>query len=141
MALVIFIIGLPCSGKTTLAEKIAKETGCVLIDDPVAIEQIDGKITGAYPRSNPQELIWIEPNCNYIITDPWLVREQARGKARKLFQGFAIDEIYFENDVDKCIKNMHYRNKITGENRNINFKAFEYELPQGVETVKIWQNE
>jgi len=126
MARATLIIGLPGSGKSFLAKDLqAKSIDItVLIDDPVELDLSE--------LDNVDDL---------IITDPHLCNKEIRYNAIIFLEllGYKVECIYFENDVEKCVKNIAYRNDgriISAEG----MKSFFYEIPEGVKTLKIWQS-
>lgn len=119
----ILIIGLPGSGKTFLANSEYVPKGYNLVDDP---------------KDRNLILNYIKQNKNIVITDPHLCNPQNRKKAIDYFNifGYQVECIFFENNVEKCQKNLIFRNdgrKIGG------FESFRYFIPSGVKTREIWQ--
>lgn len=52
--------------------------------------------------------------------------------------GYEVKCIFFENDKEKCLNNIRHRN----DGRVISkdgLASFRYEVPDGIETLKIWQ--
>jgi cytidylate kinase len=91
---VLFIIGLPASGKTTLAKQICERTNAVLYDDPLNYKAI-------------------ALHDKIVITDALLCREENVAIATAILQkiGYSkFDFIYFENDPDTCLVNAQIRN-------------------------------
>lgn len=126
MAKVKLIIGLPGSGKTYFAK--TKYPKFTLIDDPGANK--DALLLMMYHLNVTK---W-----DLVVTDPILCAEKDRNKAIELFisKGYEVECVYFENDPQKCRKNLVYRN----DGRNISsFTCFSYKIPDNVETIKIWQ--
>jgi hypothetical protein len=125
MALVILIIGLSGSGKTHLAKELEASSidPIMLIDDPTMLD-----------------LTKLDNTIDVIVTDPHLCNPRIRQNAINIFskRGYIIDFIFFENDVEKCIKNVAYR----ADGRIISaegMKSFFYEIPDGVKPLEIWQ--
>lgn len=82
----IFVIGLPASGKTTLATQYPDY---ILIDDP---------------KRKPV----IDVNNNYIICDPHLCKPDVFDVVRKLYpDGYYI---FFSNNPNQCCVNLSNRN-------------------------------
>ena len=89
------IVGLPGSGKTYLANKLALERTTV-IDDITSCEQL--------PES-PKELIITDVNfCDAKIL------ETAKYRLKDMYPNAEFDIIYFENDAKKARLNVLYRN-------------------------------
>lgn len=137
---VIFIVGLPCSGKTTLAKKLASVSNAILLDDASKLfdkEQMKIKI-----------LIGNQENRDVIFTDVYLCKEETRQRAeewiKSLNLSIEIKYIFFENDKDKCLLNMKHRMD-QGDTRevkgSINMFSKLYKIPEGYEAKKIWQPE
>ncbi len=121
---VILIIGLPASGKTTLAYQLQKENGYQIIDDPKNISEF-------------AEIL--KSRQNVIVTDPHLCNPLIRQKAIEFWENnkYGVKLIFFEKDIKKCQNNLIHRN----DNRIIkHFEVFDYIIPKDVETIKIWQN-
>lgn len=125
MALVKFIIGLPGSGKTHLAKELQATSiiAPMMIDDPVLVD-----------------LTKLNNIVDVIVTDPHLCNPRIRQNAIDTFakRGYMIEFIFFENDAEKCIKNVAYR----ADGRIISaegMKSFFYEIPDGVKPLEIWQ--
>ncbi len=125
---VIFLVGLPGSGKSHLAKEIIRfNPEYVLIDDPLKGE----KDRILEPMSEGKSM---------VICDPWLCDANAREVAQKLFEenDYMINWYYFENDVDKCKANIAHRNDGRVVER---FEPFNYTIPEGIQTIAIWQLE
>ena len=89
---IVFIIGLPASGKTTLA--LQRYTNHILIDDP---------------RSKPI----IDLTKDYVITDPDLCKPKVFDVVKNLYPEAYY--IFFTNDPYQCNENLKKRN----DGRNI----------------------
>lgn len=122
---VTFVIGLPGSGKTYFIENIINRDGFyeLVIDDPTDPKLVDEGIA---------------EGKNMIIADPWLCNPNIRQFAYDKFYNagwFFVSTYFFENDQEKCRKNIEYRN----DGRLIkNLDVFNYSIPEGVDTIPIW---
>ena len=87
---VIAIIGLPASGKTTLAEALMK-LGEVefILDDPQDMSDIED----AFSTDEP-----------FAVTCPYLCIDESINKLEELVKqyDFELEFIYFENDAKQC---------------------------------------
>jgi len=128
---VFLIIGLPGSGKTHLANLLAEneESVNIVVDDITNLNQL--------PNKNECD--------NLLITDVNFCDENIRKKAIKklneLYDNPYIWCLYFENDIDKCRKNIRYRND--GRNVEGTLKRFSkiYTIPNTHKPIRIWQSD
>lgn len=135
---VIFIVGLPCSGKSTLGKKLLKETNnSIFVDDP----KVDSLDTILEHLKNPT----VE---TLIIADVSLCFPKLRAKANDIikenYELSTITWIFFENSPEKCIVNYIHR-KNFGDDRAvanaIMMYTREYIIPEFSTVYKIWQPE
>ena len=135
-----YIIGLPGSGKTFLANELNRTENNYIIDDP---------------KSFTKDILPYLDGRDLIITDPILCIPKIRKKSwivitQGLFEN-NIDQknitaqyIYFENDIDKCKKNVKRRKK-EGDNRDVEISiellSELYEIPYGINSMDIWNGE
>jgi hypothetical protein len=131
----VLLIGLPCSGKSTFAQKLNNHNIYEIIDDfnePLTIKE---KLE--ISAKNQTNLIICD--INFCIFE---IREKAKNLLWKC--GYTkITELYFENNVDKCLNNLIYRNGL-GDSRAvqnaINLYSQHYSIPEDALVLKIWQN-
>ena len=123
---ILIIVGLPASGKTTLANKINKDNNFKyrIIDDPKNF------MKDVYPYINE----------DLIITDPALCIESNRDKAVSMIKKYTnakIDWIFFENNPKQCLINAKNR-----ENKKvdslINLLSKEYIIPRKSNISKVY---
>ena len=129
MKKVIVLIGLPASGKSYLAKKYEK-LGYAILDDLSiigGIEKLKNTLTN---------------NDKILIIDVYLCLEKNRKILFNICKNFKIFCIFFENDWKKCYNNMKYRMAL-GDIRKvegmIKLMHKDYEIPNNVKTIKIWQ--
>jgi hypothetical protein len=126
---IVFIVGLPASGKTTLAKEKYVPLGYTLIDDPIEVNLIKFEFT-----DRGGNVISLDKTQNYVVCDPYLCDHYNRMSATLIFEDyFDLEWIFFENDVDKCKRNNQDRG------RDINYGAYRYDLPNDIKTIKIYE--
>lgn len=81
--MITFIVGLPASGKTTLAKTIP----AVLFDNRFSLSEV------TYNLRNDNDV---------VITDPMLCIQDNRTFAHNVFKSFTQDWVYFANDPTQC---------------------------------------
>jgi hypothetical protein len=133
---VIIIIGLPCSGKTWLTNQIS--LGIIpIIDDSIWLGR---DVLSAYAFD--------ELKNGYILTHPFLCKKETLqfeiDWINKTFNSVKvnIECVYFENNIEKCLKNLEYRMR-SGDLRNTELSirrlAEEYNIPDSINALPIWQ--
>ena len=90
-------MGLPGSGKSYLAKKIAEDC-----KDPLIVDDISS--INKLPKNGVYSDI--------IITDPYFCLEKVRLQANKyIIDNYkCVEWLYFENNQEKCLKNVSFRN-------------------------------
>ncbi len=123
---ILMIVGLPGSGKTTLAKKINGDNGNKyhIIDDPKNFE------TDVMPYLDR----------DVIITDPYLCFKNFRVAAIKRIESInpniKIDWLFFENDPEKCLENSKNRDrKVESFIKNFSTK---YEIPKNATVIEVY---
>lgn len=121
MKKIIFIVGLPASGKTTLAETMAKDLQAALVDDPKSLDQIMEALS----------------NDTVIVTDPFLCYKKNQEKAKEIFSSLAeVNFIYFENDLLQCKKNAKLRPE---KKVDVEIYSKNYFIPEGASTLSVYR--
>jgi hypothetical protein len=121
---------LPASGKSYLGNQIEHE---LFIDDI----SVNGGLECLNGLDDYEEEI--------IISDVFLCLQKNREKATeiitKLYPKATIEWIFFENNPDKCFKNLEKRKK-SGDNRKvsnmISMMSKLYTIPDGIEAREIY---
>jgi len=116
------IIGLPGSGKTHLANYLAKEN-TIILDDIKSQDQL------------------LETDNDIIITDPNFCKTDVLNNAliilQKKYPKHIIKKIFFENDRVKCLNNIKYRNDNRKVEKFIELLSRSYAPPS--DSLEIWQ--
>lgn len=131
--MLVIIIGLPCSGKTTLTQN---EYNDYIIYDDFITNFFDGKLLND-----------IIDKKNVCINDPRLCNIKIFNRYINMFIEYLTKDdiklILFENDKEKCIKNMEQRNDNRNVLNTINFYSDIYNVSNyqeyNCEIKKIWQ--
>jgi GTPase SAR1 family protein len=124
---IICIVGLPGSGKTHLANRLAVESSNIVmvLDD-------FSQTTKILPQTR----------CDLIITDPHFCVTEDRRNAdqtiRETYPGAEIEWLFFENNEIKCIINAERRNDGRDVRGTIKRYAKIYQIPEGVNQIEIW---
>ena len=127
------IVGPPGAGKTFLGNTMKDIFNIPFIDD----------------ISIPGQLDLFEYNLklgkDVIIADVFFCLEAERLKAvnfiHKLIQNVEIEWIYFENDPEKCLKNVKQRADGRAVEGLIRHLTKEYKIPENVEAKEIWSRD
>lgn len=134
--LVVGIVGPPACGKSSLASSMAITLGATLIDDPRDFgKDVEPSLT--------------EVRGPVIITDPHFcieaIRKFAEQRIKTIQPEADVVWLYFENDLEKCVKNAVLRSELDPHREfkpgDYDIKHFsnQYTYPEGVELLPIWQ--
>lgn len=120
------IVGLPASGKTTFAKKFLENNPeFTLIDDPTVADV--GLIYSLLLEGK-----------DIIVCDPHLCKESNREKVQLLFTvaGYEVFWTFFENNIDKCLKNVTLRNdgRVIGD-----LRSYKYTIPEDATVLQIYE--
>jgi hypothetical protein len=135
---IVLLIGLPGSGKTYLGTQMKKD-GFAFVDDA---SRDDHKRELAHLsecfRTNRDKM-------DLVIADPLLCYPRtfnmAMTKLSEWFPGCEVECIYFENDLDKCMRNVERRNDGRLVDDLVWTLSKAYKIPEGVTSVPIWDGE
>lgn len=118
---IICLVGMPGSGKTFWANSF--QPNKYVIDDIKNLNQLPDKFE------------------NLIISDPYFCITSIRNKANEILSKkyeIKVEWIFFENDKEKCKRNVQHRNdgrKVFGL---IDQLSTLYEIPSNINPIKIW---
>lgn len=124
----IVLVGLPASGKTYLANYCSKLYNLKLLDDPKKLRNT---------------LNFINFNNQGIITDPNLCLSELRKalkevvyKKHKLSKKLKF--VFFENNIDQCLKNEQKRIKSKRAKNDIFYFSTVYKIPANSTILKVF---
>jgi len=133
---VVLIIGLPASGKSTYIKKNYSQEEYVILDDYGVKNPEGDKIKLKQGIAENRDIVIADVHFCKTVT-----RESAIKKIMELSKDKAeIEQIFFENNIEKCYKNMETRH-LNGDKRIVEptirrYSAI-YVIPEGVVPVKI----
>ena len=128
MVKIICIVGLPGSGKTWLARDLSYSDEYTKIFDDIREGEFDRILTAA----KIYELI--------IITDVNFCDSKIRVKAEEKLKSLGrVEWIFFENNIDKCRKNIEYRDDGRLVEGTLDRFGKIYVVPPNVTPLEIWQ--
>ena len=132
------LVGLPGSGKTHLGNQMAEDDENTIYLDDLSIH--DDALNDIRLSMGLQHI---------VISDVFLCHSKDRENAEKMLrkicreEGFVykLEWIFFENNPDKCLKNVAHRNK-HGDTRLVDdfikTHTKTYTIPEGVVPKEIW---
>jgi len=118
---IIFVVGLPGSGKTSYAKTI----GGVLVDDPKGLDD--------FPLERVDLLVVSDPMLCVLKT-----REEGEEVLRERYGDFETEYIFFENDPCQCLSNSQRRKDKPVED-SIFWLSSMYQIPEGIIPIKCWK--
>ncbi len=129
---IIFIVGLPGSGKTTFAESIPREDGWVVHDD-----FLDEWWKGSVKRQ-------IQAGCRVCLSDPRLCsfttfQRIADEVLSLLHENDEILVILFENDVEQCLRNLKRRERVSEKRRRLENSVRNMTTHYDIDQWKEWR--
>jgi len=126
MKKVLFLIGLPGSGKTTYAKKFLKQTKSFLFDDVFLDSQLE-----------ELKALYNSGVRNIVVTSPVLCTKEAQEKCFSLFP--ESDVVYFENNIENCWANIIKRNdkeKIITKDYLLRLSS-KYFIPENAQILQV----
>ncbi len=137
---IIYIIGLPGSGKTTLGNKLIKNKSHIFfLDDPSV----------SHKTQKPENFLKSIPRDTktVILADPHLVvskQEDLIALNKIVYPECKIEFICFENDPEACLANIERRNKKDFRIISVGYMAFlsktyATNLPEGTKTIPVYK--
>lgn len=134
MQKVIFIVGLPGSGKTFLGNRLQDAFNSagiknMFLDDASTKDQIKIVLGLMKSEENFKDLAF--DNAEFlIITDPMLCYKPAQEVAKASFSGVTQTWVYFENNPEQCIKNILGRDERVISLGWVEHLSREYYIPE-----------
>ena len=129
----VWIHGLPGSGKTYLANQINQNNEYTVLDDINDMSKVQAEM---------------DKGSNIILSSPYFEKYigmmSLEARLRKALEGsdYELEEIWFENNPENCIKNINSR---TGHNIKASILAPEvmalstrYRIPEGFKVVPVF---
>ena len=129
----VWIHGLPGSGKTYLANQMNKNNDYTILDDIIDMSKVQAEM---------------DKGNNIILSSPYFEKYigmiSLESRLRKALEGsdYELEEIWFENNPQNCIKNINNRvdhnikaNILAPEVMEL---AYRYKIPEGSKIVPVW---
>ena len=129
----VWIHGLPGSGKTYLANQMNKNNDYTILDDIIDMSKVQAEM---------------DKGNNIILSSPYFEKYigmiSLESRLRKALEGsdYELEEIWFENNPQNCIKNINNR---VDHNIKANILApevielsYRYRIPEGSKVVPVW---
>ena len=128
----VWIHGLPGSGKTYLANQMNKNNDYTILDDIIDMSKVQAEM---------------DKGNNIILSSPYFekyIGMPLESRLRKTLEGsdYQLEEIWFENNPQNCIKNINNR---VDHNIKANILApevielaYRYRIPEGSKVIPVW---
>ena len=129
----VWIHGLPGSGKTYLANQMNKNNDYTILDDINNMSKVQAEM---------------DKGSNIILSSPYfekyigMMSQEARLRKALESSDYQLEEIWFENNPQNCIKNINNR---VGHNIRANILApevielsYRYIIPEGSKVIPVW---
>ena len=129
----VWIHGLPGSGKTYLANQMNKNNDYTILDDIIDMSKVQAEM---------------DKGNNIILSSPYFEKYigmmSLESRLRKALEGsdYELEEIWFENNPQNCIKNINNR---VDHNIKANILApevielsYRYRIPEGSKVIPVW---
>jgi predicted kinase len=142
--IILVLVGLPGSGKTTLSEKLEAE-GWLVFDDYKA-NAIDDCSHFRKSKHFESLLVSLHAGRNCVVADVDFCKAEARTEAEQVLRDEVPDMevrwIYFSNDIASCEANIRHQKGRNFEDRltAIHRYSSQYTIPSGAEvrSVVLW---
>lgn len=128
----VWIHGLPGSGKTYLANQMNNNNDYTILDDIIDMSKVQAEM---------------DKGNNIILSSPYFekyIGMPLESRLRKILEGsdYQLEEIWFENNPENCIKNINNRvdhnikaNILAPEVMEL---AYRYKIPEGSKVIPVW---
>jgi adenylate kinase family enzyme len=133
----VWIHGLPGSGKSTLSEKIKKENpdkNFIILDDISSISPLYELIR------KEKNIIFSSPYFENYYTNSYYYN-----KLKSILEenkNYELVEFWFENDLERCVKNLKNRKEHKIDSKYIipemSYYSRDYIIPDGVDVLKVF---
>jgi predicted kinase len=130
----VWIHGLPGSGKTTIANQINKNKDFIILDDISNISDLENEL------NKGNNIILSSPYFDNYLNSIFSGETKLRTTLKDY--DYDIEEIWFENDLQTCIQNLNNRteHKISTKQIIPDMKQFskDYKIPSSVKAIPVW---